>query len=210
MLEAPRRKRIRIGPEDDGRRMSLDDFDRAIGREGHLYELGKGVIEVSEVPSLEHGRQVQEIRNQLVAYQIANPGVVDYLATGSEAKLLIGPSESERHADLFVYCGPAPEVAHPWSLWVPEIVIEVVSESSRKRDYHDKPDEYLEFGVDEYWIIDAARKQMIANVRWRGQWKAQTIRPPKKYATRWLTGFSLDLKRVIDAGKPKGARRNGR
>jgi hypothetical protein len=41
MLQTSRRKRIHIGPEDHGRRISLDDFDRAIAREGYLYELGK-------------------------------------------------------------------------------------------------------------------------------------------------------------------------
>ena len=46
MLQTARRKKIIIGPEDHGRRMSLDDFDRAIARPGYLYELGKGAIEV--------------------------------------------------------------------------------------------------------------------------------------------------------------------
>lgn len=203
MLQSARRKQIRIGPEDHGRRMSLDDFDRAIAREGIRYELGKGVIEVSEVPSLEHGKQVQELRNQLVAYQLATPDVIDFLATGSEAKLLIGPSESERHPDLLLYCHPAPEIRHPWSIWVPEIVVEIVSASSRKRDYEVKPDEYLEFGVDEYWIVDATKKQMTVHLRWRGTWKKHIVKPPKKYSTRWLPGFALDLRRVIAAAGRK-------
>jgi len=213
MLQAARRRKIHIGPEDNGRRMSLDDFDRAIGREGYIYELGKGVIEVSDVPHLDHGKTVQEARDQLVMYKVTHPGVIDYLATGSDAKLLIGPSESERHPELLIYCRPAPEVDHPWSLWVPEIVIEVISESSRKRDYEVKPGEYVEFGVDEYWIIDAAKKQMTVHVRWRGQWKTQIVKPPKKYSTRWLPGFSLDLKRVIAAAastKTKNGRNGGR
>lgn len=209
MLQATRRKRIRIGPEDHGRRMSLDDFDRAIAREGRMYELGKGVVEVSEVPSLEHLAQVEEIKTQLYRYKVSNPGLIHSVASSNEAKILIAGTGSERHPDLSIYLGPPPET-DVWSLWIPAIVIEVVSESSRRRDYDEKPDEYLEFGVDEYWIIDAARKQMLVNVRWRGQRKPQTVRPPKKYPTRWLPGFSLDLKRVIEAGKPKRTRRNGR
>ncbi len=38
MLKAPARKVV-IGPEDHGRRMSLDEFDQAVGAEGYLYEL---------------------------------------------------------------------------------------------------------------------------------------------------------------------------
>ncbi len=190
--------------------MSLDDFDRAIAREGYLYELGKGVIEVSDVPKLSHGQQLDELRTQLVLYRATNPGVIEYLAGGSDAKLLIAPSESERHPDLFIYCQPAPELDQPWSMWVPEIVIEVVSESSRKRDYEVKPEEYLQLGIEEYWIIDAAKKQMTLLQRWRGQWKPQVVKPPKKYSTRFLPGFALDLRRVFAAAAPKGKNRNGK
>ena len=88
-----------------------------------------------------------------------------------------------------------------WSLWVPEIVIEIVSQSSSRRDYHDKPAEYLEFGIDEYWIIDAQKQQMTALIRWRGQWKPKVLKATQKYTTRQLPGFTLDLNRVMAAGK---------
>jgi Uma2 family endonuclease len=201
MLNVARRRKFKVGPEDNGRRMSLDDFDRAIAEEGYIYELAKGVIEVSDVPKLDHGKQVQEIRNQLVVYQVANDTAIEYLSAGSDAKLLIGPSESERHPDLLIYCSAAPDIPHPWSVWIPEIVIEVVSKRSRKRDYEEKPDEYLEFGVEEYWIVDAAKQQMTVLSRWRGQWKPAVIKPSQKYSTHRLPGFKLDLKRVFAAAK---------
>jgi len=201
MLDVARRKQIKVGPKDHGRRMSLDDFDRAIAQEGSIYELAKGVIEVSDVPKLDHGKQVQELRNQLVVYQVANETVIEYLSGGSDAKLLIGPSESERHPDLLIYCSTAPDVPHPWSIWIPEIVVEVVSERSHKRDYDEKPEEYLEVGVEEYWIVDAAKQQMTVLSRWRGQWKQSVVKPSQKYSTHRLPGFKLDLKRVFAAAK---------
>jgi Uma2 family endonuclease len=201
MIQAARKKKIHIGPADHGRPMRLDDFADAIAEEGYLYELAKGVIEVSEVPKLEHGRQVEAIRNQLVLYQASHDGIIEYLAASNDAKLLIGRIESERHPDLFIYTTPAPQLEDPWSQWIPSIVIEVVSPSSRKRDYEENPGEYLELGIDEYWIVDAAEKQMTVLSRWRGQWKSTVVKPSKKYTTHWLPGFSLDLKRVIEAGK---------
>jgi Uma2 family endonuclease len=195
------RKQIRIGPEDDGRRMSLDDFDKAIAAEGYLYELGRGVIEVSNVPQPKHARRLQEIRDQLVAYRIENPDRIYLIGGGAEAKLLIRSFESERHPDLSVYLTPPPEVSDVWSLWVPTIVIEIVSGRSGKRDYEDKPPEYLDFGVAEYWVIDAEKGQMTVLTRWGGQWKKKMVKPPQKYATHHLPGFTLDLKRVLAAGK---------
>jgi len=36
-----------VGPSDDGRRMSLEEFDHAEVKQGYSYELGRGVIAVS-------------------------------------------------------------------------------------------------------------------------------------------------------------------
>lgn len=200
---APRKtsRSVRVGPEDHGRRMSLDKFDRAIGREGYLYELSKGVIEVVNVPHPSHGKQIQAIRNQLVVFQELNPGLIELVAGGSDAKILLDSEQSERHPDISIYLTPAPDTRDVWSLWVPAIVVEVVSPSSTRRDYEEKPDEYLAFGVDEYWIVDAARRQMTALLRWRGKWKPKVLRPTQKYTTRHLPAFSLDLKRVFAAAQ---------
>jgi Uma2 family endonuclease len=192
---------ITIGPEDNGRRMSLDRFDRAKGREGYLYELNKGVIEVTDVPHPRHFAQVQGIRNQLVVYQENHLDILHSVTSSNDSKILLADDQSERHPDLSVYLSPPPDVSDVWSLWIPEIVIEVVSKSSAKRDYDDKPSEYLSFGVDEYWIIDSTKQQMTALIRWRGQWKEKIVKPSQKYTTRHLPGFSLDLKRVLAAAK---------
>src|SRR5689334_15421682 len=153
MLKTARRKKIFIGPEDDGRAMTLVDFDRAEVKEGYVYELGRGTIEVSNVPKINHGKQVQEIRDQFVKYRLEHEGAIEYISGGSDAKLMIASSESERHPDVLVYRSPEPQASDPWWDWIPEIVVEVISESSRKRDYEIKPEEYLEFGVREYWIV---------------------------------------------------------
>ena len=200
-LHKPKRRALHIGPEDHGRHMSLDDFDKAIGREGSLYELNKGVIEVSDVPHPAHGLVMQAIRNQLTAYQLQHEGSIAYIGGGGDAKLLIGPAQSERHPDLSIYLSPPPDTKEVWSTWVPAIVVEIVSPSSSKRDYEEKPAEYFEFGVDEYWIVDPAKNKMAALYRWRGQWKEKTVKAPQKYATRHLPRFTLDLKRVMAAGK---------
>ena len=46
---------IRIGPADHGRRMSLEEFREAEEEEGYRYELARGVLEVTYVPSDPHG-----------------------------------------------------------------------------------------------------------------------------------------------------------
>jgi Uma2 family endonuclease len=194
-------KLVEVGPQDDGRSMSLDDFDRASGREGYLYELNKGVIEVTDVPDPTHFAQVQVVRNALVVYQDSSPGRIHSVAGSNESKILLAGDQSERHPDVSVYLSPPPAGPDVWSRWIPAIVVEVVSKRSTKRDYQDKPAEYLSFGIDEYWIVDSSRNQMTAMTRWRGQWKEKILKPTQKYSTPLLPGFSLDLKRVLSAGK---------
>ena len=199
----PRRKAVRIGPADHGLRMTLDDFAAAVGQEGYTYELNKGVIEVSGIPDLPHGDQVQEVRDQLTAYRLADPGRVRYVGGGSEAKLLIAAVESERHPDLWVYT-TAPPVgvsgAEVWARWVPTVVVEFVSARSGKRDYEEKPDEYLMSGVGEYWIVDAIERRFTTLTRYRGQWQPRVLKASQRYTTHLLPGFAPDLKPVFAAG----------
>jgi Uma2 family endonuclease len=192
-----RNRRILVGLEDNGRRMSLADFDRADAREGWSYELAKGVVEVTNVPSPDHLAQVQDVRDQLVVYRLASRDVIHTVAGSNECKILLQDEQSERHPDVSVYLTPPPDVKDVWSVWVPAIVVEVVSERSGPRDYEEKPPEYLKFGVTEYWIVDAARRRMTALTRWRGGWRTKVVKPGQKYVTPLLPKFALDLKRVI-------------
>jgi Uma2 family endonuclease len=196
-----RRKPIHVGPKDNGKRMSLADFDTAVAQEGYCYELGKGIIEVSDVPHPSHLAQVQEIRDQFVVHRIQNLGLIHTVAGSNESKILVASDQSERHPDISVYLSAPPDTKDVWGKWVPAIVVEVVSESSTKRDYEDKPPEYLAFGIDEYWIVDVIAQQMTALTRFRGEWKPRIVKPSQKYGPLCLPGFTLDLKRVFAAAK---------
>src|SRR3954464_4176234 len=95
--------KIIVGPSDHGRRMTLDDFDTAEGVEGRLYELSRGKVVVTDVPNPRHAELVLNLRKQLVPYQLLHPGVFHGVFGGAECKLLIEPTQSERHPDLAVY-----------------------------------------------------------------------------------------------------------
>ena len=200
-LTPPRRRSRSIGPADNGRRMSLAEFDGVDGQEGFIYELNKGVIEVTHIPHRKHAMQVAEIVEQFYAFKLSNPGVIHFIGSPEGTKVLIESEQSERHPDISIYTTPMPDTDDIWSIWVPTIVVEIVSESSIKRDYEDKPGEYLAFGIQEYWIVDGFKKQMTVLTRFRGGWKESIVKPSKKYTTRHLPGFTLDLKRAFATPK---------
>jgi Uma2 family endonuclease len=184
--------------------MSLDEFDRAESHGGHTYELSRGTITVVDVPSPRHFRQVNAIRKQFAAYDVAHPGKIYAIASGGECKILVSELDSERHPDLAVYMSPPPDEEDAWSTWIPQIVIEVVSPGSEQRDYDEKRDEYLRFGVVEYWIVDEQQGRTLVLRRSRGKWVEKVVHPPELYATRLLPGFTLDCGAVFAAaaGKP--------
>ena len=203
-LERPKKTVIRLTPQHDGRKMSLAMFDRAIGQPGHTYELGQGVVEVSDIPSFEeHGAVMDYLRGLIEVYRFQTPGVIQYVGGGAEAKAVIESTESERHPDLSVYCQESPGGNQPWDVWVPEIVVEIVSESSRKRDYGVKPAEYLTFGCKEYWLIDPAKNVVVIHSRVGGKWQIKSLSTRQKHKTHILPGFVLDVNKVLGARKSK-------
>ena len=190
--------KIVVGPADHGRRMTLDEFDTAEGVEGRLYELSRGEVVVTDVPNPGHGEVVFALRQQLAAYCFTKPGVVHGVYGGAECKLLIEPTQSERHPDVAVYKTPPPaKDSSVWSLWIPELVVEVVSPGSEQRDYVEKAEDYLHVGVAEYWIVDVARGVITVHRRSRGRWQKQELRAGARYTTHVLPGFELVVDSVL-------------
>jgi Uma2 family endonuclease len=196
--------KTQIGPRHHGRRMSLKNFEFARTEEGFLYELARGYIVVSEVANYYHAMQIDLILDYLRAYKLSTSGVIHAILENMSGKLVIPDWESERHPDIAVYLKPptGPKDRTMWRRWVPELVIEVVSESSRDRDYTEKRDEYWTLGVKEYWIVDAKLQQVLVLRRGRSDWIEKTLGPDDSCETRLLAGFIIACRAIFAAGEP--------
>src|SRR5271166_5077085 len=143
---------LRIGPADNGRRMTLEEFREAEEQPGYLHELARGVLEVTEVPSDDQGQIVDNLHEAISDYNRKHPGLIRRIAHGSDIRLIIPELESDRHPDLAVvfFGAPLTERGRHRSEWV----CEVVSPGARARrsDYDEKAEEYLQLGIREYWI----------------------------------------------------------
>ncbi|HSQ55312.1 MAG TPA: Uma2 family endonuclease [Gemmata sp.] len=190
-----------IGPRDHGRKMSLREFEFAAVEEGNHAELARGYVVVSEVPNLPHALLTAFIRRHLDHYHVENPDSLYLILGAMECKLLVPDWDSERHPDIAVYL-TAPKGKKDrtmWRTWIPELVIEVVSEASRDRDYTEKRDEYWTLGVKEYWIVDAKLQQVLVLRRGRSRWTEKTLTPADACETKLLPGFKLACKKVFEA-----------
>jgi Uma2 family endonuclease len=178
--------------------MSLEDFDRADVQEGHLYELGRGIITVSDVPRPRHGKRVDLLRAIFNRFRDEVPASIYGIYGGAECKVLLGDLQSERHPDLSVYTtAPPTEDADVWGLWIAELVVEIVSAESMHRDYVEKPQEYLAFGIKEYWIVDPDKKAMTVLIRRGSKWQTKVYEPGDVYECRRFKGLKIDVAEVL-------------
>src|SRR5438105_1567880 len=173
--------------------MSLKKFEFAQVEQGYQYELARGYIVVSEVANYRHAMQITTINESLFVLRAANPGTIHAILQGSSNKMVIHDWESERHPDIAVYLTKpkGPKNRTMWRTWIPDLTIEVVSESSRDRDYTEKRDEYWTLGVKEYWIVDAKREQLLILKRGRARWTEKALGPADICETKLLPGFAL-------------------
>jgi Uma2 family endonuclease len=181
--------------------MSLAEFDEAETEEGCILELSRGIIVVSNVPTPRHAAMVDESRFQIDRFRLANPGRVRLILGGGECKFFLPGWESERHPDLAVYTTPYPRGKNVWARWIPAVALEIVSLGSEERDYVLKKEEYLEFGIKEYWILDPERRELCVLYRVRNRWKEEIVTPPQKYTCRILPGLEFDCAAVFQAAE---------
>jgi Uma2 family endonuclease len=182
-------RRIRIGPADHGRRMTLEEFHKAEWTEGWLYELARGVVEVTQVPKPWHGRIVYRVAEMFILYTQRHPGIIKYQAGGGECRIILPGMVSDRHPDQAVYLDPEPPDKEIWATWVPHIVVEIVGPRSRKRDFVTKREEYLRMGVHEYWILDPKKRRMHALIRRGDIWEETIVPANGVYRTALLPGL---------------------
>jgi Uma2 family endonuclease len=187
--------RIQIGPADHGRKMTLEEFRDAEEEPGYSYELAQGVLEVIEIPKTPHRRVVSNLFQLAADYKREHPGVIDYFGGGSEVRAWKPGVDLARHPDFgIVFVGAALDDVGDLK---PGLVAEVVSASSRKRDYQEKRQDYLAYGVPEYWIVDPVQRQITVLVR-QGEgeaaaWLEQVFRDADVIASPSLPGLATTV-----------------
>jgi Uma2 family endonuclease len=179
---------LRLGPADHGRSMSIPEFRDADEEEGYRYELARGVVEVTEVPGPAHRRIVGNLYRAIARYDQDHPGLIETFGGGSEFRLWIPGQESGRNPDLGVVLEGSPRDARGRTQ--PALVGEVVSRGSRVRDYQTKREEYHQFGVLEYWIVDPTLRRVVVLDRSEADWNEHVAKADDLIPSRVLPGLN--------------------
>lgn len=81
----------------------------------------------------------------------------------------------------------------------PDLVVEIVSSSSRERDREVKRKLYARYGVREYWVVDPEARSIGVLTRQEGSLKNfQTFMAPDLLRSPLLAGFQLQLSMIFE------------
>ena len=161
--------------------------------DGYFYEM--------EAPTKKHQVILQEILIQLTSQIRKNKGGCKVYMAPSDVQL----DESNKtivQPDLFILCNKDMIKNSRRTVGAPEFVIEVLSESTRKKDMTLKLNKYEACGVKEYWIIDPNKEYIIKyffeNMSLTNIYTFNDIVPLELYEGKISVDFSEIRSEIID------------
>ena len=183
-----------------GLRVSADEYFR-LEEDGFRYELVDGVVCMSPSPTPVHQKVVTRIAAQIVAYLEVHP--VGEVFVEVDVHLGAGPRGGDLVYRPDVIFLRTERVAQNQERIVgaPDLVVEVVSNTSRRYDNETKRSDYQRCGVSEYWLIDPDRESMTF-LSLEGNHYVEMSTEGDTLKSRALSGFTLNLARVRKSFKP--------
>lgn len=185
-----------LGPADNGRLMTPDEFDaltRDDVEEGYRYELIHGVFIVCPAAGPMETDPNGQLEFLLRLYDMHHPGMIDKTLYETD----IRTKTSWRRADrvIWIGLGRVPKIKRD----VPTIAVEFLSAGtrSRRRDYEEKWQEYLDLGIQEFWLFDRFLKQLTVFHRRGGTDQEQVVPITATYTTPLLPGFELPVWQIL-------------
>ncbi|XEC95909.1 Uma2 family endonuclease [Paenibacillus tarimensis] len=134
---------------------TYDDY-ASLKDDGRRYELADGTLELmTPAPSPKH----QYISNQL-QHLITDSCQSDYLIFASPIDLILSQTEVRQPDLVMVHRNRKSIVTRRGIEGTPDLVAEIVSPHSVKRDRYSKKAAYSRYRIPEYWIVDPSNESL--------------------------------------------------
>ena len=161
----------------------------------HLIEFTDGYIEVLPMPTREHQTISAHLYRTLFAFVQAISGIVLY----APLRLQIRPGKF-REPDLLLLLDEQ-DPRNQDAFWPgADLVVELMSPDRPQRDLEDKPVDYAEAGIPEYWIVNPLDRTIRVLTLVGDVYAAHGIFCPGARATSALpAGFAVDVDAVFAA-----------
>jgi Uma2 family endonuclease len=173
------------------KRWTLEEV-HSLPDDGNKYELLRGDLLVTPPPSVGHEEIAAVLAEILHAYVAAHG-----LGRVYHPRAVIRALESEVEPDLMVRRVQAPGGRDWADAPHPELVVEIVSGSTRRRDYGKKRQLYLDLEIPEYWIVDGEDRSVRVV---RPGSDDQIVRDVLRWTPAATEALVIDLPKLFRAG----------
>ncbi|OGO39831.1 MAG: hypothetical protein A2Z04_00595 [Chloroflexi bacterium RBG_16_57_9] len=174
---------------------TYDDYLR-LPDDGRRYEIIEGVLYVTNAPDLDHQSAVGELFAELRSYvRKNNLGIV--IPAPLEVHLP-GIAKPVQPDVLFVTTERRPPAGAKFFEGAPDLIVEVLSQSTLRLDRRTKFDAYERAGVREYWIVDTRSHFVEVYVLSRGEYALHgQFGPGEQLTSQVLAGLSIPVDRIF-------------
>ncbi len=174
---------------------SVEQYLKLTNQTNHLIEFTDGVIEVLPMPTRDHQVILAFLYELLLLLLRPQGGKVLF----APLRLQVRPGKF-REPDLLVLRN-ADDPRNQNDYWLgADLVIEIVSPDRPTRDTQEKPLDYAEAGIPEYWICNPLNATITVLVLEGASYVEHGVFHRGGRATsRLLDGFSVSVDEVLDA-----------
>lgn len=172
----------------------------ALADGNRLCELSEGKVEVLEMPTPEHQMIVSELAARFRTW----------LSEHKAGAMLFAPvpirlwAGKFREPDIVVYLTEHLDRITQTFGGVPDLVVEVLSPSTRDIDLTTKFREYAQAGVSEYWMVDPPARNIQVHVLKEGQYASLGhFGKGQSAPSMILPGFLMAVDEIMSEAKSK-------
>jgi Uma2 family endonuclease len=178
--------------EKQAKRWTYEEYYRL--DDGRRYEIIDGDLLMAPAPDTWHQDWSRELTLIVATYVKRTKLGKVFIAP---VDVVLDPENTVQPDLVFVSAANLPIIQHRAIFGVPDMVVELVSPSSVRRDRYDKKALYARFGVKEYWIGDPANKALEILTLKSGNYELHCCAEEKgKLTSPLLPGLEFDLSEI--------------
>ena len=184
--------------KEAARKYTYEDY---LNRDDEVrFELIDGVIHMMAPPAQAHQEVSGELHLQLANFLKSKPCKVLYSPFGVRLNAKTGDN-TILEPDLLVVCDMS-KLDGKSCNGAPDMVIEIMSPSTSKKDKTIKFNKYLQAGVRELWYVDPADKTVSVYILKDGEYVARAYDNTETVPVHVLEGCMINLPEVFPQDEP--------
>jgi Uma2 family endonuclease len=174
---------------------SVEQYLALTNQTNRLIEYTDGVIEALPMPTDKHQAISLFLLLSLLAFVRPRGGAVFY----APLRLEVRPGKFREPDLLLLERADDPRRQNEYWLGA-DLVVEIVSPDMPKRDTEEKPVDYAEAGIPEYWIVNPLTDTVtVLTLQGEAYVEHGVFRRGDQASSRLLDGFGVDVNAVLDA-----------